>query len=156
VGLQICGDLGSARGAAPCFLPLFLPPFFPPSSALRVRRAPTLCSPPAHGAGRLRLGAPNGKQMRQRAPSRHATTVPGFGPPVCTRRAGLARHKTARRACAWAVSTAPGLSRHGTVELMAGLSYGCCFYPLSVFKSTPTQMGRVWVENNYPLKKWGG
>jgi hypothetical protein len=20
----------------------------------------------------------------------------------------------------------------------------------------PPQMGRVWVENNYPLKKWGG
>jgi hypothetical protein len=20
----------------------------------------------------------------------------------------------------------------------------------------PTQMGKVWVENNYPLKKWGG
>jgi hypothetical protein len=20
----------------------------------------------------------------------------------------------------------------------------------------PPQMGRIWVENNYPLKKWGG
>jgi hypothetical protein len=32
----------------------------------------------------------------------------------------------------------------------------CCFYPLFIFKSTPTSNGRVWVENNYPSKKWGG
>jgi hypothetical protein len=27
-------------------------------------------------------------------------------------------------------------------------------YPYS--NPHPPQMGRVWVENNYPLKKWGG
>jgi hypothetical protein len=27
-------------------------------------------------------------------------------------------------------------------------------YPYS--NPHPSQVGRVWVENNYPLKKWGG